>query len=236
MLLSNDCAVTVLFTVLPESGEAQHVPEAVNRLTAYEQSRYIGKLNPLHRLQFLAGRLLAQQLFAEHCPGAVCSLQTDNASGKPRIAGQPGWGISISHSGALVACALNPLGPAGIDVEAIRPVDLAAFQTYLLPREWRFIQRHHDPPSAFFTLWTRKEAVAKADGRGLGLDFQHLDALNPDFPVGQENWSCQSLPLQPGFAAALAFSKITAPAGSLIRRADLPDLLVDHTAHNETST
>ena len=68
---------------------------------------------------------------------------------------------------------------------------------------------------AFFNLWTRKEALMKADGTGLTLDLHQYEVLieqnerhimrNPgNKPQTVDIWSLRNLDAGPGYAAALA--------------------------------
>ena len=87
-----------------------------------------------------------------------------------------GIDVSISHTAGMVAVALSEAGKVGVDVEAIvqnniPSHDLAAYG--LSDQEIRELELLSEPEKseAFFDLWTAREAVAKADGRGLSLPF-----------------------------------------------------------------
>ena len=75
--------------------------------------------------------------------------------------------FSISHSGGYVLCAVATGCRLGVDVERIRPVALDSMQLSFSPDEWREITEAPRPHEQLFDYWTRKEAVVKADGRGL---------------------------------------------------------------------
>ncbi|NDZ79678.1 4-phosphopantetheinyl transferase, partial [Streptomyces sp. SID10853] len=53
--------------------------------------------------EFLVGRGLLRLLIAAVHPAAGGAAITADAHGKPRIAGLPGVGVSVSHSGGAVA-------------------------------------------------------------------------------------------------------------------------------------
>lgn len=184
--------------------ETEYWLSAVNSLSVEEQNLFYGKTKPLNRLQFLAGRLLVRLLFGARSPEHTCSIKTD-PFGKPFLAAHPQWGISIAHSHKIVACALNTSGPVGIDAEAIRPVDFAAFESLFLPQEWAHIRAQTDPMQAFFYLWVKKEAIAKADGRGLGMDFLSINAMDDVTPTQTQRWDTIPLDFGNGYGAALAY-------------------------------
>lgn len=220
-MFSNYSGISVAFTHLQNGDEIAGHPAVVSLLSAEEQATYFGKSNALNRLQFLTGRVLARHLYASLLPGQTGVLKTD-ALGKPFFDDQPQWGVSIAHSGQMVVCAINTGGSVGIDAEMIRPVNFTAFEACFRPGEWAFIQQHTNPLSAFFTLWTKKEAVAKADGRGLGMDFREIDALSDVI----NSWATMPLELGAGYVAALAYTPATDSPILTTAKIRLDDLLV----------
>jgi 4'-phosphopantetheinyl transferase len=88
--------------------------------------------------------------------------------GKPVILDGPQF--NISHSGSHVVCAVTKKGSLGIDIEGITTVDLTEFSNYFKPDELRRLSHGKDWNSRFFELWTQKESILKADGRGMHLD------------------------------------------------------------------
>ena len=94
-------------------------------------------------------------------------------SGQPLLPGT-GWATSLSHSGSHVAMVAARADALGIDIErspSPRSLnDLSA--TICAPPEAEALQQL--PPAereqALLVLWTRKEALLKATGTGLGVD------------------------------------------------------------------
>ncbi|HLN22767.1 MAG TPA: 4'-phosphopantetheinyl transferase superfamily protein [Patescibacteria group bacterium] len=100
-----------------------------------------------------------------------------NPRGKPFVVddnGKAGPFVSLSHSRGMVSCAVSWTGPLGVDVERHRPRDVAALAAYAFgPREIAEVAR--DGASAFFRIWTLREAIAKASGDGLPLAIDGQD-------------------------------------------------------------
>ena len=106
--------------------------------------------------------------------------------GKPRLgAGLVPLEFNLSHSDVLGLLAVARDRSVGVDVERTREVPdvLAIADTHFSAAE-RMGLRSLPPAerlAAFFRCWTRKEAVIKASGEGLGLA---LDSFDVDLAPG----------------------------------------------------
>ncbi|MBO9732443.1 MAG: 4'-phosphopantetheinyl transferase superfamily protein [Chitinophaga sp.] len=120
----------------------------------------------------LLGRLLLLQALAKaNCEQAINNIAYTNY-GRPYIPGMPDF--SISHSGHLVVCAVGATGRIGIDVEMHAPIQVAEYCNQFSAEEWCNIQHAGDPELVFYKYWTKKEAILKADGRGISLSLSSL--------------------------------------------------------------
>ena len=96
---------------------------------------------------------------------------TFSSMGRPAIKGAP-FSFSLSHSGGHALIGLTAHGPIGVDLEVPRHVKIAddrrrqieAHGQSLLPE----VVLSADPDSRFLQAWVRIEAVAKAEGIGVG--------------------------------------------------------------------
>ncbi len=86
--------------------------------------------------------------------------------GRPFIKGLP-IDISISHSEPWVAVAVALNGRIGIDIEVYRNVDVDIFANYLTWDEIKRIKSSPIPSHEAIKRWSVREAILKADGRGL---------------------------------------------------------------------
>jgi len=127
--------------------------------------------------------------------------------------------FNLSHSGNLAIYAFSWGRRLGIDLERVRP----------MPDEDRFADRFFSAResalvrslagdgklAAFFTIWTCKEAVLKADGDGLAKPINETEvSLSEGEPVrlvsvdgDQEqaaHWRLETFAPAPGYQAALA--------------------------------
>lgn len=123
--------------------------------------------------------------------------------------------FNVSHSGnwILMAIALNPIG---IDIEY---VNTSFTYQNLLDFSFNVAEKHEIEKAEFrhqqfYKLWTRKEALLKATGKGLidelaqipSLDGQHR---NPSqFTNSAENWQILSFKVDENHVASTAFMPI----------------------------
>ncbi|MDH3412409.1 MAG: 4'-phosphopantetheinyl transferase superfamily protein [Gammaproteobacteria bacterium] len=149
-----------------------------------ERIRVVEKRRQYIITQGLTRILLARVLDAE--PNALEFVR--GPKGKPYLSGafaDAGVQFNMTHTShmALIAVTLNR--EVGVDIERIRDNlqwDKLA-RRYFSPLEYRDFSSL--PQSvrlgAFFTLWTRKEAVLKAIGTGLGGGLGSFDvSVDPD--------------------------------------------------------
>lgn len=128
------------------------------------------------------------------------------AHGKPHLAAEPDrLAFNLSHSGELTLVAVTRGREVGIDVERAKPArDLVALaERALSPADATAVREAagEDRTGVFYELWTRHEARLKCLGIGLAGNVTW-----PSPPVAVE-----SLPIDPGYAAALAVTGEAVP-------------------------
>lgn len=139
---------------------ANLVPESIH-LTATDFS-------PSRRTSYMAGRaLLAAWCQCRYgCPALPDMLTGPHGRPAFRDPGLPDF--SISHSGDWLWLAVGE-PTLGLDVEQQRPRrNLQKLMAHVLSaRELAWVAVQSDELRAFYRLWTLREAVLKASGRGL---------------------------------------------------------------------
>jgi 4'-phosphopantetheinyl transferase len=95
-----------------------------------------------------------------------------SAEGKPYF--NDSVSFNISHSGPWVVCVLTDCGRVGIDIEEIESIALTDFTDQFSDVEWKEINTSTNQYETFYKLWTIKEAVIKADGRGLSIPMKDI--------------------------------------------------------------
>jgi 4'-phosphopantetheinyl transferase len=129
-----------------------------------------------HRNAFIVARGTLRELIASYlgCPPAAVEFAY-GSHGKPSV---KGIHFNLSHSSEFALAAFSQDFELGVDVEGIdRRVDLQVAQRFFSPAE---VERLFALPEAersegFLRIWTRKEAVIKAFGKGLALPLSGFD-------------------------------------------------------------
>lgn len=192
-------------------------------LSPDEQLRASRFRREIHRNRYVAGRaalrqLLGQYLHAEPRSIAFCY----GAHGKPSLwskGSDPPLHFNLAHSEDIALLAVSRKGSLGIDVEALRAMpdrDKLVKQFFSI-REVRLFQElpEAERVEAFFKLWTRKEALLKATGDGIGSPLKLVEVtflpedrpafLNLPTAVGPAvQWTLIHLIPASGFIGALA--------------------------------
>lgn len=168
---------------------ATATPGLLTLLDDIEQTRYDGYRRDVDKQRFLTGRALIRGVAAAELGIAPADVAIDASCfdcgkphGKPKVAGLE---VSISHSGDWVALALTEATPVGVDVEEVRDAEVDGLAGIAFsPDELTAFEQvpHADKKAAFFTYWSRKEAVVKATGKGMSVAMSKLTLSGHDEP------------------------------------------------------
>ena len=158
---------------------------------------------PRHRDRALAARAIVRMILAGYLRrDPACLRLAAGPHGKPRLAVAAGAAplrFNLAHADDLALVAVAWRREVGVDVERQQPdrVDLDVARRMFAPEDADGLAALPPPLrlQPFFALWTRREAYAK--GTGLGLAAERSAVPDAD-------WTQQSLPIDPGYAAALA--------------------------------
>ncbi|GAB6084024.1 hypothetical protein JCM30471_29380 [Desulfuromonas carbonis] len=160
---------------------------------------------PIDRQRSLTGKLLLREILigAFGYPADILQLLHRTPEGRPTL-GPAGPGLSISHAGELVACAVSR-SAVGIDIEARPVADLESCLQVFAPPIAALIRRSPDPEQTFLRYWTRTESVLKALGTGLALAPDQLAFAAETVAVAGRTWHTRELdPGRPGHTCYLA--------------------------------
>lgn len=166
-----------------------------------------------------AADAVGARLIAE-LPGVDLRAMRRGPNGKPHL--PPPYehvGFNPSDSGGWCLIGLAEGADIGVDLEVrqSRPKALAVARRHFQPREVEWLEAQSDTDHAFLRLWTLKEALFKAIGRGLGYGLGNacflpdadgrlkLAGLNGD-AAPPERWQCHELDLGDELVGAVVWS------------------------------
>jgi 4'-phosphopantetheinyl transferase len=161
------------------------------------------------RLIFVAAHALKRVVLAQavpNCPAKSLRFLIDSF-GKPSLADEVGIHFNLSHTSGLVALAVSYTA-VGIDIEAMGSAALGrdVLQSILTISEGAALERVADWERAFLALWTAKEAVIKAEGKGLSLPLYEI-AIEENSALGpSRRWTLWRSHPTPDHVLALAWS------------------------------
>jgi 4'-phosphopantetheinyl transferase len=133
------------------------------------------------RVRFVAARAFLRRVLGPFVGEHPADLIFDyGPHGRPGLsAHEPRPDFNLSHAGDVALLAVSWASPLGIDVETVTlTTDAGALAGQVMhPNEFAAFEclAEHRRISAFFRLWTRKEAALKALGTGLSRDPRSLD-------------------------------------------------------------
>lgn len=187
------------------------LPRCLGILSSDELARANRLRFPSDRNSYVRTRAIARELLAGYCGLAPAALTFDyGPAGKPRLADRDAPRFNISHSGMLAVVAIAQ-GEVGIDVERRKPPIPEVSQTAFSTIETHQIRSADDPLIAFYDTWTRKEALVKAIGAGLGESLSGL-VVGHRGEMTIHGFHVQSLNLGTEYSAAVAMERAPAEA------------------------
>jgi 4'-phosphopantetheinyl transferase len=103
--------------------------------------------------------------------------------GKLYLTEHDGLYVNLSHSKDYAVCAVHDK-PIGADIQFCRECDMKMAQRFFSPNETEFINGSKDRKSAFFEIWTKKESLVKAVGKGLAIPLGSFSVLGSQTEYG----------------------------------------------------
>jgi len=232
-----------IWSLLTEKAEASDWPALEDVLDDAELNRAARFRFDSDRRSFVAAHALTRHMLARVGGRDARAWRFDSgADGKPHILSLPPdsrLGFNLSHTARMVAAAVTRAGDVGIDVEAVdrAPPDIMAFaDAHFAPDEAAGLRALPDDRSIrerFMRLWTLKEAVVKATGRGLAqplnafsfLSFEPVRVVFHTAEVGDpEDWAFWQQAMD-SHVVAVAVRQVSTKWMRFTHRAIIPSML-----------
>jgi 4'-phosphopantetheinyl transferase len=163
-------------------------PAAEAALSAAELARQAQLRTPAQRQTYGRAHAFLRAILAFYSPQPAHALAfSAGQQGKPALVGS-GLHFNLSYRAERALLAVSDAGPVGADVEQLRQLpDATPLVKELYSADEQLLLRTTNPVAYwpfFHTIWTRKEAYAKALGMGLSLPFAEFSVLTlvPDAP------------------------------------------------------
>jgi 4'-phosphopantetheinyl transferase len=186
----------------------------ISLLSTSERVRAARLKRPRDRERSLQAHCAIRRILANELERDPRHLEFDTTAGGKPFLSRPSQDLqfNLSHSGRHGLIGVANDRSVGVDIEVRRPISdlLGVVPEVATPREAKLLK--HLPTGqvhfAFFELWTRKEAVLKALGRGFSIDPRELEVgigpgrsyVNFDGRI----WTVESLAISSSVAAAAA--------------------------------
>lgn len=191
---------------IPEHFKFKTIFSLISTFPIRDQERFYKIQDRNAQQRALFGNIIVRHIAFELALEVPAIIHT-SPTGKPYFSSSPSIDYNISHSGKIVVCCFTKNSSIGIDVEQIRPVTRDIYQEYFQPDEWQFIDKSDCPEQSFFNLWVRKEALIKADGRGMEISLSSLKCLNNRSEIAEKTWHIQDVELDENYSCAIACAK-----------------------------
>jgi 4'-phosphopantetheinyl transferase len=186
----------------------------VDMLSPSEVSRADQFKSEDSRLLFITSRALLRQFLSSYTSIQPNTIRINTTpSGKPFINSE--LKFNLSHSGNMIVYSFCLNSEIGIDTEEINPsIDHLDIGKHVFTEaELCYLRKAADQEQLndrFFRIWTRKEAVVKAEGTGLLPELKTIDVLNDLVSKSSLtpgiHWRLTDIDISSGFKTALAHS------------------------------
>jgi 4'-phosphopantetheinyl transferase len=150
----------------------------MNCLSDAENKRMESFTQRRHRDQYYLSHVILRIILGKHmkCDPKAIDI-VSNTFGKPYIRDSPEFQFNLSHTDGAIALGIAN-NFVGVDIENTSsrsfPEELYSRIFTEEEKSSLFSKKASWRSRLAFRYWTRKEAIAKADGRGLSLDFRKI--------------------------------------------------------------
>ncbi len=176
-----------------------------------ERARALRMRAGVARNEFVTGRATLRAVLGE-----MLAIKAREVEIRTGLRGKPlvnGVQFSVTHARGLVGLAVCAEGQVGLDVEWVdRTCEAEEIaEMHFAAGERKVMAAAEDRVGEFFRIWTRKEAVVKALGEGLGLSLDGFDVAGSDaVEVGGRRVSLEAVEMEkvaPGWVGHVGLVK-----------------------------
>ena len=203
--------IRIYYSDLSTDVDTHYLIDQLNYFPSFIQKR----LNKFKRAQDRHASILGKLILIElgRTFGIHSNVLEDiqyTAYNKPYLTNR--LNFNISHSGKYVMCAASDTVKLGLDIEEIKPIEIQDFRSQFSDQEWNDIVNDRDVINKFYEYWTKKEAIVKAEGKGLSIPLINI-CLSCPYPFQGEDltrWTIQQIIIDSHYKSALAIPEFSA--------------------------
>src|SRR3990167_385319 len=173
---------------------------------------------PNHRQRYIAARATLRQLLGMYLnclPESLSFIYTEHQ--KPFLTSPDYQALqfNLAHSDAIAIYAFNLNHAIGIDIEKVQGTfNQSVAERYFSEKENQALNTlsNEEKLLGFYRIWSRKEAIVKAVGKGFSIPLASFSVSATDelesITLENKNWSLLPLTLHPHYQSALACNRM----------------------------
>ena len=174
---------TAKITVLYADVSKLDINKEYPQLSQYRKEKIKKLKQEKDKKMSLGAELLLIKAIKTYYPKTVLPLEIEtNQFGKPMIKGAYNLNFNLAHSQDIAVCAISDK-PLGVDTEHISRVSEKIRDRYFTENEKKL---------DFGYIWTRKEAVVKAEGTGITVGLDKFDVSNDTATLNGRTYTLQT--------------------------------------------
>ena len=172
----------------------------------------------IHRQRFIAARSRLRQIlsfYLEMAPQAFSFSYTEHHKPHLLLPLHSRLHFNVAHSDNMAVYAFTFDYAVGIDIEKTRTDYKATMaKRFFSPREYQDLMNlpEQEQLIGFYRLWSRKEAIIKAIGKGLAMPLStfsvSVENKAETIMIENEAWSLLPLTIHPDYQSALASNQV----------------------------
>jgi 4'-phosphopantetheinyl transferase len=192
--------------------------EQLHMLSQDEQERALRFRFPIHKTRFIATRCLLRKILGDYlgvAPQTISFAYTEHQ--KPYLLSPENTQLqfNVSNSDDLGLFAFTLDHAIGVDIEKVQDVyKQAVAERFFSPQENAELSRlpSLEQINGFYRIWSRKEALVKAVGKGLTIPLTSFSVSVRDAPqmveLEEVIWQLIPLRVHTGYESAVASSQL----------------------------
>lgn len=198
----------ILYTYISEEDHDYLINRYLNKFPHDFQKKILAYRQWQDAQLFLLGRLLLRYGLQKYGINQVEDTINYTSYNKPFLT-DCDIKFNISHAGEVVICVLSDCNDVGIDVEIMQDISIEDFESQMTTLERDLIMQTGDTKSAFFDYWTQKEAVIKANGKGLSIPLKSFQVIDKITKINDEVFFLKEIYLGEKYKCHVAFKDKT---------------------------